>query len=118
MQVLCALSLLVCILLASVSGVSGGVKMTKEDVKRGQDEEQFQKWLNNDFQAAKPQFQKFCMKQINGFTNTRKGVGSQFGQDMWMFFNVFKYWPMQNRKGYYVDRYDIPIYVYPNTLIH
>ncbi|KAJ1428417.1 hypothetical protein B484DRAFT_309244, partial [Ochromonadaceae sp. CCMP2298] len=29
--------------------------------------------------------------------------GSQFGQDMWLFFNVFKYWPMQNRRGYYVD---------------
>ena len=28
---------------------------------------------------------------------------SQFGQDAYLFFNVFKYWPMKNRIGFYLD---------------
>ena len=42
------------------------------------------------------------MKMLKTKTPT-KDIGSQFGQDLFTFFNYFKYWPMNGKKGFYVD---------------
>jgi hypothetical protein len=34
---------------------------------------------------------------------TKQGSPSQFGQDLFLFFNIFKYWPQEKRRGFYVD---------------
>eukprot|EP01032_Pedospumella_encystans_P020135 gene20135-22883_t len=60
---------------------------------------QYQKWLLT-YKAANPQHQNYCMNVLSG---VRERATSQFGQDMFMFFNIFKYWPMQGKKGFYVD---------------
>ena len=60
---------------------------------------QYQKWLLT-YKAANPQHQNYCMNVLSG---VRERAASQFGQDMFMFFNIFKYWPMQGKKGFYVD---------------
>lgn len=61
-------------------------------------EAEYNAWLPG-YQAPNPRHQDFCMKTL-----TQHVAGSsQFGQDVFIFFNVFKYWPMRGRKGFYID---------------
>ena len=61
-------------------------------------EERFQSWLPT-FKAADPTMQKYCMDILT----TLSGSSSQFAQDVFIYWNIFKYWPMNGRKGFYVD---------------
>lgn len=69
-------------------------------------EAKFQNWLHA-YKAPDPANQEYCMNKL-----VKRGAhigpdppeqGSQFGQDLFTFFNYFKYWPMEGRKGVYVD---------------
>lgn len=67
-------------------------------------EAQYGEWLAG-FQAADPAYQQKCTKflQAGVWPANRDRIGSQYSQDAFLFFNIFKYWPMQGRKGFYVD---------------
>eukprot|EP01091_Cochliopodium_minus_P017318 TRINITY_DN6751_c0_g1_i2.p1 TRINITY_DN6751_c0_g1~~TRINITY_DN6751_c0_g1_i2.p1 ORF type:complete len:327 (+),score=88.98 TRINITY_DN6751_c0_g1_i2:286-1266(+) len=67
-------------------------------VRSHQQEEEYRIWLEN-YRASDPQDQEFCK---NFFTKKNDG-NAPFGQDQYLFFNIFKYWPMYNKIGYYVD---------------
>jgi len=58
----------------------------------------YRKWLR-DFTAARPEMQEYCKNILM----TGEGSSSQFGQDLFMFFNLYKYWPALNLTGFYVD---------------
>jgi FkbM family methyltransferase len=60
-------------------------------------DQQYERWMKN-FKAADPSYQDFC----EGALRMRQGNG-QYQQDMYLFFNIFKYWPMQGKVGYFVD---------------
>jgi hypothetical protein len=60
---------------------------------------QYAEWLKN-YKSPKPRHQHYCSTLLQGI---REKGAAQFGQDMFMFFNFFKYWPMQGKKGFYVD---------------
>jgi FkbM family methyltransferase len=60
-------------------------------------EQEYQLWLKT-FQAADSSYQAFCEKALIQFSGN-----GQFQQDMYIFFNIFKYWPMKGKKGYFVD---------------
>lgn len=60
-------------------------------------EEKYDAWLKT-FKAADPSQQEMCINALRGL-----GAKAQYGQDLYIFFNVFKYWPMQGKKGFYVD---------------
>ena len=59
---------------------------------------QYLKWLQN-FVAKDPRHQMYCKDILSG----KRSSASQFAQDLFLFFNVFKYWPMKNRRGFYID---------------
>lgn len=59
----------------------------------------FDKWLHDSFQANDPAFQDACLNILH----SRTGSQSQFGQDMFLFFNLFLTWPMTGKRGVYVD---------------
>jgi len=61
-------------------------------------EAKWEAWLPT-FKAADPEYQSYCMTLLS----EKQGSSSQFEQDLFIFFNVFKYWPMTGRKGFYVD---------------
>lgn len=63
-----------------------------------QKEVQFQKWLA-DYKAPKEKHQEYC----HNILKTKSGSSSQFSQDVFIFFNIFKYWPMEKKKGFYID---------------
>ena len=54
-------------------------------------------WIST-FKAANPLFQEFCVQSL-----LSGQAGSQNGQDMWLFQNIFKTYTLQGRKGFYVD---------------
>jgi hypothetical protein len=61
-------------------------------------EAEYAAWLKSN-RAPNPKHQDFCVKTL-----MQQGDGaSQFVQVIFVFHNVFKYWPMQGRKGFYVD---------------
>ncbi len=78
-------------------------------------EERFQSWLPT-FKAADPTMQKYCMDILT----TRSGSSSQFAQDVFIYWNIFKYWPMNGRKGFYVDFVQMKpnFYLIPISLIN
>jgi FkbM family methyltransferase len=61
-------------------------------------EKKYEEWVRT-FKAFDPTFQEKCMVILNQGNNG----WSQYKQDSIVFFNLFKYWPMQGRKGFYVD---------------
>jgi hypothetical protein len=63
-----------------------------------QKEEAYDAWLST-FRAARPDRQQWCKNILT----TKQGSPSQFGQDLFLFFNIFKYWPQEKRRGFYVD---------------
>jgi len=62
-------------------------------------EAEYATWVKT-FVAPKAKHQDFCMKFL---TQQNTDGNSQFAQDTFVFFNVFKHWPMRGRKGFYVD---------------
>jgi hypothetical protein len=61
----------------------------------------YQEWLSH-FQAADSSLQDYCLSVL--INSTRFGdKGGEVNQDIFMFRNVFKYWPMQGRKGFFVE---------------
>lgn len=55
-------------------------------------------WLKT-YKAPRSSHQEYCTDILNG----RLQSEGQFQQDLFLFFNIFKYWPMQGLKGFYVD---------------
>ena len=58
----------------------------------------YEAWLPS-FKAADAAHQDFC---ANVLSRKTKGA-SQYEQDVFVFFNLFKFWPMQGLKGFYVE---------------
>jgi hypothetical protein len=58
----------------------------------------YQRWLD-EYVAPKPEHQAFCEQLLR----TGEGSTTPKAQDLILFFNLFKYWPLLNRTGYYVD---------------
>ena len=73
-------------------------------------EAKYDSWLNN-FVAAKPDKQDYCKNILKN----KVGSTSQFGQDLFLFFNIFKYWPMEGMKGFYIDSGANDAFVGSNT---
>ena len=63
-----------------------------------QKEDAYEAWLST-FRAARPERQQWCKNILT----SKQGSTAQFGQDLFLFFNIFKYWPQEKRKGFYVD---------------
>jgi len=61
----------------------------------------YQRWLAS-FQAADPAFQNYCLEVLVNSTRF-PDKGGQHNQDIFLFQNLFRYWPMQGRKGFYVE---------------
>jgi hypothetical protein len=61
-------------------------------------EQQYQKWLAS-YKPTDPHYTELCLRVIRD----GQGGGSQFEQDAFLFHNIFRYWPMQGRVGFYVD---------------
>ena len=59
---------------------------------------QYEQWLKT-FTASDPAYQDWCFNILK----TGAGSSSQFEQDIFLFMNVYKYWPMEGRVGFYVD---------------
>jgi hypothetical protein len=73
-------------------------------------EAEYAVWVKS-YTAPNPRHQDFCMKFL-----TQQGDGNgQFVQDIFVFHNLFKYWPMQGRKGFYVDSGINDAVVHSNT---
>jgi FkbM family methyltransferase len=58
-------------------------------------------WLS-EFRASTPDpdQQEICYNIVAGLSNSSFG---EHQQDLFMYYNFFKYWPMDHRKGFYVD---------------
>ena len=78
----------------------GGAALHHHDAHIARKEQEFASWLPT-FKAADPQHQDEC-KRILLAEGERPG-NSQWGQDAFLFFNLFKYWPMAGKRGFYVD---------------
>ena len=72
-------------------------KMMEEKLKQLDGE--YAQWFQT-YEAASPQHQQWCKDVL--IQSKPKGNG-QFAQDTFLFFNLFKWWPMRRRLGYYVD---------------
>jgi FkbM family methyltransferase len=60
-------------------------------------ESRYEIWMEQ-YLAPKSSDQAFCMK----FLKRLKG-SAQFKQDIFLFHNFFKYWPMNGKKGFYIE---------------
>jgi hypothetical protein len=61
-------------------------------------ERRYARWLA-DYTAPSPEHQDYCHNVLS----TGRNSSSMGASDLILFFNLFKYWPLQNRTGYYVD---------------
>ena len=61
---------------------------------------EFLAWLPT-FKSADPQYQDVCTRIL--LAEGERPGNSQWGQDAFIFFNIFKYWPMSGKRGFYVD---------------
>ncbi|KAG7673981.1 hypothetical protein NADE_004331 [Nannochloris sp. 'desiccata'] len=85
------------LLLVPLMRSSSAVPVASEQLSQESREFQYKQWKEN-FKAADPAYQAMCDQALQNY----KGNG-QFQQDMFVFYNVFKYWPMEGKKGFYVD---------------
>jgi FkbM family methyltransferase len=60
-------------------------------------EARYQEWLKT-YTSPNPSDQAFC----RNFLKNLRG-SAQFKQDLFLFHNFFKYWPMSGRKGFYIE---------------
>lgn len=60
--------------------------------------QRYLEWAKN-YTSPNPRDQIYC----SNILNNRNGSLSQYDQDLFVFFNVFKFWPMHGKIGYYVD---------------
>jgi len=86
-----AVLLIVCLIQSS------SMPVITEELSQESLELQYKQWMDS-FKAADPAYQSMCDQALQNF----KGNG-QFQQDMFVFYNIFKYWPMEGKKGFYVD---------------
>lgn len=63
--------------------------------------DRYQEWLLT-FKAADPAFQQYCMDVL---TSSKRfdHMGAQYSQDVSLFHNFFKAWPLQGKQGFYVE---------------
>ena len=61
-------------------------------------EEKYTAWLKT-YKAPRSSHQNYCTDILHG----RRKSEAQFQQDLFLFNNIFKYWPMEGKKGFYVD---------------
>lgn len=61
----------------------------------------YQHWLST-FKASDPAFQDYCMQVLQNSTRFEL-QGAQHSQDVFLFHNLYKFFPMQGRKGFYVE---------------
>ncbi len=61
-------------------------------------EELFKSWVET-YKSPNPKHQTYC----HNILKTTRGSSSQFEQDVFLFMNLFKYWPMEGKRGVYVD---------------
>lgn len=66
-----------------------------------QQDRAYESWLS-DFKAADPAYQDYCLAVLVNSTKFEE-QGGQAGQDIFLFQNLFKYWPQEGRKGFYVE---------------
>jgi hypothetical protein len=79
-----------------------------------QQDRAYESWLSG-FKAADPAYQDYCMAVLVNST-TFKDKGGQASQDIFLFRNLFKFWPQEGRKGFYVEAgANDPLYL-SNTL--
>ncbi len=71
----------------------------------------YQHWLPT-FRASDPAYQDQCMRLLKEGSQ----MASYHEQDSFVFHNMFKYWPMQGRRGFYVDSGANDALVDSNTL--
>jgi Methyltransferase FkbM domain len=64
-------------------------------------ERKYSVWLS-EYKAATPDpdQQEMCYNIVAGLSNSSFG---EHQQDMYIFHNFFRYWPMEHKKGFYVD---------------
>lgn len=72
--------------------------LTTRQLSQSDLDAKYDAWVQN-FKAARPEMQNYCMDILK----TQEGSTSQFGQDLFLFYNLFKYWPALNKTGFYVD---------------
>jgi hypothetical protein len=58
-------------------------------------------WLAT-FKAADAAYQDYCMQVLVNSTRF-KDKGGQANQDIFLFQNLYRYWPMQGRRGFYAE---------------
>jgi len=71
------------------------------DTTLAAEEEKYYNWFAS-YQAPDPKNTAYC-KGVMSNKPQNQQRGSQFEQDMFLFHNLFKYWPMNGKKGVYVD---------------
>ena len=71
--------------------------VTPDEIDRS-NEVKYAEWLKT-YKAPLSSHQGYCTDILNG----RRNSEGQFQQDLFLFNNIFKYWPMQGKKGFYVD---------------
>jgi FkbM family methyltransferase len=64
-------------------------------------EQKYQEWFAS-YEAPNPINTEYCKGVMMGKRQSQER-GSQFEQDMFLFHNLFKYWPMNGKKGVYLD---------------
>jgi len=77
---------------------ANGVKISHGKSKHKDVEKMYKKWLK-DYKSPNPKHQDYCANILA----TKSGSSSQYSQDLFIFFNFFKYWPMEHRTGFYID---------------
>lgn len=60
----------------------------------------FSTWVRNKYVAADPEYQEYCRDLL--LSNNQQST-SEFAQDLFVYFNFFKKWPMLDKTGFYVD---------------
>lgn len=95
---------------SSRNSVAAGSEASNEHIKtlsfhsstdQQQQEKNYAAWLTT-FKAADAAYQDYCTQVLTNSTRF-KDKGGQANQDIFLFQNLFKYWPMQGRKGFYVE---------------
>jgi hypothetical protein len=58
-------------------------------------------WLAT-FRAADPSYQEYCLSVIRD-SRRYQDRGAQYSQDIFLFHNLYRDWPLQGRTGFYVE---------------
>lgn len=81
----------------------------------------FKNWLDTSFKSADPAWQHRCELYLkNGTIETVKDLSpfSQASQDLFLFYNIFKYWPVMKKNGFYVESGANDAFILSNTVFY